>query len=136
LVRNRDENGGGGGGFLRNRDERKDGSGGMNAAVPPMNLDIGMTSFLATWLKKRLSFGRRKREPLSMRVRVVAWGRVPDEFSLCALFRLPQPRPVACGGFQLPDIPIEIFFAICGMFIEAQRVPFRNIHDLEFVRLL
>jgi hypothetical protein len=65
-LKNRDEKRGGARGFARNRDEKKNGSGGISAALPPMNLDSGGRTFLATWLKKRLSFGRRKREPLSV----------------------------------------------------------------------
>lgn len=57
----------------RNRDENTSGNTGMSAAVPFMNREIRGQA-LATWLKKRLSFGRRKREPLSVRAGAV----VPD----------------------------------------------------------
>jgi hypothetical protein len=50
-------------GFAKNRDAKISGIGGMSAAVAFTKRDIcGRTC--ATWLKKRLSFGRRKREPL------------------------------------------------------------------------
>jgi len=52
-------------GAVRNRDENTSGNSGMSAAVPFMNREIRERT-CATWLKKRLSFGRRKREPLTV----------------------------------------------------------------------
>ncbi len=50
-------------GFEKNRDGKKSGIGGMSAAAPPMKRETRRRA-CATWLKKRLSCGRRKREPL------------------------------------------------------------------------
>ena len=75
----------------------KDGNGGSSAAVLPMNRDIGGRIFLATWLKKRLSFGRRKREPLSVRAWAAAFRghlwRVPPR----AVSRVLRFQPGARG---------------------------------------
>jgi hypothetical protein len=50
---------------VKNRDKKKSGNGGRSAAARVMNRDIGWRTF-ATWLMKRLGFGRRKREPLGV----------------------------------------------------------------------
>jgi len=81
----------------RNRDEKNDGSGGMRAAAPPMKRETGGRTLLATWLKKRLSFGRKKREPLSVRVVVAASRDRPWQAPLRALSGVLQLLPGARG---------------------------------------
>ena len=50
---------------MKNRDEEEYGTGGRSTAAPVRKRDIGLRTF-ATWLKKRLSLGRRKREALGV----------------------------------------------------------------------
>lgn len=54
---------GGAVGFAKNRDEKASGIGGMSAAVSFTKREICGPA-CATWSMKRLSSGRRKREPL------------------------------------------------------------------------
>ncbi len=61
-------------GFVKNRDEKMSGNGGMSADAPFTMREISGRA-CATWLKKRLSFGRRKREPLRARAEAAARGR-------------------------------------------------------------
>ena len=56
---------------MKNPDEKKYGNGGRSAAAPVMNREVLGRTF-ATWLKKRLSFGRRKREALGVGALVAA----------------------------------------------------------------
>jgi len=79
------------GGFGKTRGAAIPGNGGERAA-PDTNRDIGRRTTLATWLKKRLSVGRRKREPLSVR----AWGRL-WRVALRAVSHVLRFPPEACG---------------------------------------
>lgn len=61
-------------GCVKNRDEKISGIGGMSTAAPFTMREIRRRA-CATWLKKRLSFGRRKREPLIVWAEAAIQGR-------------------------------------------------------------
>ncbi len=87
------------GGLATNLDARIPGNGGGRAAtVAVMNREIRWRT-CATWLKKRLSFGRRKREPLRVSAGAASRGR-PWYVLPRAVSRVLRFQPGAGG--QLP----------------------------------